>query len=1011
MSAPTAGDEVSAALAEAAHVLPAQGPIEVFVHHNTLHAYQSLPFHQAIACAEEELGAQGYLDEAEYRAAYAADRISDDDVRWAIARFGPNDLPEALPVRPQDLLRAMMHGALPPLSRDVLEVLRAEGRWASSFDPGLDPHTRRQLVIETTAWLDEALRADDSLMLFARRLVGPRVEAVENGLLAKGVSDERARNEALRRALRPLGLLPARSMLDDALRTRGEALSAYALWGACVELFGWDAVLAPAPFDIAEFTANQWTRDFMVPLCASFLDRGMARWTMPRRELGMFAAFRELYRRRELPLPSWLQGLDAQLEKSHLQGQTAEDLVREIPADRRVDRLKSLFRQLPGWGGMFHRLELFPVPELPNVRLVDFAATMILVDECAHRTALARTEDRRRTRPLQVAEGVLALYGGAQRLGLSARDLQALSKPGKKALVKVSEMFDRRARTVVWQEAYERHHEVEVIGALRARPEPTPPPTTTLQALFCIDEREESFRRHLEEVLPSVRTFGVAGFFGVAVEFLPIDDVSSMALCPVGVTPGHRVEETPHPDDTARAAQRKTRLSAWARLRTAWRSTTRSVAGGGAASLLAGPIALAELAARVLAPRSTAVALDAVERALVPPVRTVLSREREQDETHTIDGRLVGFTFAEKAQRVKTSLENVGLTSGFAPLVLVVAHGSSSLNNPHRSAYDCGACGGRNGGPNARMFARMANRPQVREALRALGVDIPAQTHFLGAVHDTATDAVTFFDEHAVPESLREDLVRARATLDEVSRRNAHERCRRFASAPVNPSLDRALRHVQGRAVDVSQARPELGHATNAVAVIGRRALTRGLFLDRRSFLVSYDPAADPTGGILERILAAVGPVGAGINLEYYFSRVDNERLGCGTKLPHNLVGHLGVMNGASSDLRTGLPKQMIEIHEPVRLLMVLDAEVSVIEGVAARQPAVRELVVNRWVRVVARSPSGQGWFAWRAQGFERWDGPRSELPTVANSRLWYEGHDGFRGPSLVQSSEVARVA
>jgi uncharacterized protein YbcC (UPF0753/DUF2309 family) len=303
----------------------------------------------------------------------------------------------------------------------------------------------------------------------------------------------------------------------------------------------------------------------------------------------------------------------------------------------------------------------------------------------------------------------------------------------------------------------------------------------------------------------------------------------------------------------------------------------------------------------------------------------------------------------------------------------------------------------------------MANRPQVRAALARRGIHVPDGTHFVGALHDTATDGITFYDEHEVPAALQLALAAAKGTLAEVSRRSAHERSRRFVSAPRDASPARALRHVEGRAVDFTQARPELGHATNAVAVFGRRALTRGLFLDRRSFLVSYDPTTDPSGAVLERLISAAGPVGAGINLEYYFSRVDNARLGCGTKLPHNLVSHVGVMDGARSDLRTGLPRQMIEIHEPVRLLVVLDAETETVEGIVARQPVVRELAVNRWIRVVTASPSGRGWFAFDGARFVPWDGPDVDLPRVRGSRAWYEGHMGFRPPARIGSIEGAR--
>jgi hypothetical protein len=150
--------------------------------------------------------------------------------------------------------------------------------------------------------------------------------------------------------------------------------------------------------------------------------------------------------------------------------------------------------------------------------------------------------------------------------------------------------------------------------------------------------------------------------------------------------------------------------------------------------------------------------------------------------------------------------------------------------------------------------------------------------------------------------------------------------------------------------------------------VVGRRELSQGLFLDRRAFLVSYDPSIDPSGVVLERTLAAVGPVGAGINLEYFFSTVDGERLGSGTKLPHNVTGLFGVMNGAASDLRTGLPKQMTEIHEPVRLHLIVEATPEMLTEICRRQPAVAELVMGEWVRLAAVHPETRQIFTFDAR-------------------------------------------
>src|SRR5262249_50376835 len=182
----------------------------------------------------------------------------------------------------------------------------------------------------------------------------------------------------------------------------------------------------------------------------------------------------------------------------------------------------------------------------------------------------------------------------------------------------------------------------------------------------------------------------------------------------------------------------------------------------------------------------------------------------------------------------------------------------------------------------------------------------------------------------------------------EALHRNAHERARRFHSASLALSLDEARAHLENRAEDLAQVRPEWGHATNAICVVGRRERTRGLFLDRRAVLVSYDPTQDDAeGSILARILAAAVPVCAGISLEYYFCRVDPARCGCGTKLPHNITALVGVMDGAASDLRTGLPWQMVEIHEPVRLLIVVETTAAALLRLMGRNEMIGRLVRN----------------------------------------------------------------
>lgn len=67
--------DLDASIAHIAHWLPAQGPIKDFIHHNTLHAVQHLPFHEAVAVAAKMLGARSYLPLEDYQRLYRQGRI------------------------------------------------------------------------------------------------------------------------------------------------------------------------------------------------------------------------------------------------------------------------------------------------------------------------------------------------------------------------------------------------------------------------------------------------------------------------------------------------------------------------------------------------------------------------------------------------------------------------------------------------------------------------------------------------------------------------------------------------------------------------------------------------------------------------------------------------------------------------------------------------------------------------------------------------------------------------
>lgn len=614
-------------------------------------------------------------------------------------------------------------------------------------------------------------------------------------------------------------------------------------------------------------------------------------------------------------------------------------------------------------------------------------------------------------------ESVHAVQGGAWRvfhlaqfLGLAADEIRSLSPQERDRVIGALDAFPATAHGPVWLVAYERHYREEVLNALannrgrgRWKTRDTRP---RAQIVFCIDEREEAIHRHVEEIDAGYETLGAAGFFGVAMNYRGLDDHDATPLCPPVITPIHHVAEVARPRETAHLETHRRRANWYDVLHNAYWETKRNAVSAYFLLDLVGLPQSVPLFGKVLAPHRYARAVKKIRQRFIPPVRTALAVSRTDEpprdsaaQQHTE----LGFTGGEQADRVETMLRNMGLTHGFARFVVFTGHGSLSMNNPHESAHDCGACGGKHGGPNGRAFAALANRPEVRAVLRERGIDVPADTWFVGAMHNTCSEEYTFYDVEDIPATHRQEWGRLTADLDEARARSAQERCRRFASAPKDASLYRSLLHIEGRSMDLSQVRPEWGHATNACAVVGRRSITQGLFLDRRAFVISYDPSQDPDGLILERILLAVGPVGAGINLEYYFSTVDNAKWGSDTKVPHNVCGMIGVMEGAMSDLRTGLPKQMVEVHEPMRLQLIVESSPAILGAIYGRQAAIRELLDNAWVHLIAMDPDTGAFHLFvPGVGFVAWEGSVTPLAEVKSSFDWYKGKTDFLAPALV---------
>ncbi|WP_262965306.1 DUF2309 domain-containing protein [Methylobacter psychrophilus] len=1060
-------EQIIAALNDLDHILPGQAPIIDFVHHNTLHGFQHLPFEDALAAFTTLTGISAYLPEIQSRLFYQQGRINDNDLTAALAKC-PDLKTEQIVctlknhvITQKDIYCIALLFDLTGISVSQLNWQIEELEALNTVQMGVPEPIRSRLFADDghqdavikTLWESILSKLDlQQATLHPEALLDLSLEHAEEWLIAyQGLQN-------------PLETLHRNDFtaLDQLLSQVGDSIT----------LRGF--ILALSGVDILDDVHPQ-----LIRICASAMDEGVASWHTPeRRHLGLYAAWRATVIYDANPflheLPDWQQ-IMSELPEDAVDTIILQLTQLEIPPIQWAGYLRRLALELPGWSGLINWRQHHPNYQAVNdasPQLADYLAIRLTLDrlwlnqvcrdtwKCAAKISTLRAYFRKNLSEFTVRQSVYQgdlpeyltqraealliqtdpdrhnradwqqladliwtwqcspiaenstqhtlhnscwrLFRLCQHLGLNATDIEALQETDLLAMLALLDEFTITQRSKIWLYAYENNYRESFFQALRAnhhrgrwaKRESRP----DAQLIFCMDDREEAFRRHLEEFNPAIETLGTAGFFGIAMNYKGLDDRKVTPLCPVVVTPAHEVQEVPRiGNDKALACHNRGRkLNQWL-ANCLHHGLRRNLLLSHPIIDAIAPLALLALLAKSLLPKTQYGLLASMAQRISPPVKTQLNfTSTDNIAVASSDQPKSGFTDGEQADRVAGLLRNTGLTYEFSELIVLMGHGSISQNNPHLAAYDCGACSGRHGGPNGRVFAAMANRPEIRKLLLDRGITIPSDTWFIGAEHNTCNETIIWYDLADVPPEQLASLSKLQEALRHAQQMSAHERCRRLASAPRQPTPKEALAHIKERATDFSQTRPELGHATNASAVVGRRSLTQGVFFDRRVFLISYDPTQDTDGKLLEGILLAVGPVGAGINLEYYFSTVNNERLGCGSKVPHNVTGFFGVMEGASSDLRTGLPQQMIEIHEAMRLQLLVEAKTSVLERIYADQKDLRELIGGGWIHLSAKDPdSGEIFIFEPNTGFVRW---QAEVKALA---LYDKSEDCYRDQTL----------
>jgi len=653
-----------------------------------------------------------------------------------------------------------------------------------------------------------------------------------------------------------------------------------------------------------ELNKSQELDRIMSKWLSSFLDEGLAEWEMPFKSEGFYTAWR------------LLAIYDSELGDTSLKEipKTSSEALQQLVGNKDPKEIVSIFTQhlaaLPGWTGYIkHRKE--------------------------------SSSDWQLAYPICLKDYLAARLWTAQKL-----DLPLLEEREKINLdTKLPDL------KYIWLKAWEQSWQQKMITTLShpssANKSDTDNELPDAQLVFCIDTRSELIRRHVEDK-GNYETFGYAGFFGIAMDYVSLKDGISRKACPPIVSSAYTVSECTQIGKNKKflAHERKIENSKFIeyflkRMKNMLPSAFGYVEGSGLFYGLS-------LVGRTLLPRQLYKVIEKMESEIESMSQPNISKNTQDNFNST------EIALEEKVAIVKAAFTLMGWEH-YAPLVLFVGHGSHSANNPFGSSLECGACAASPGRHNARMLAQLANLPEVRSALAEWhNIIIPDETIFVGAEHNTTTDAIILFDSE-IPESHRELVQSCKMDLIKAQRTATQDRL---------DSKANSVAIAQKKASNWGETRPEWGLAKNAGFIIGPRNLTKGINLESRCFLHSYNWELDVEGKALEGIMQGPMVVTQWINNHYYFSTVDNDIYGGGSKITHNVTGKFGVVQGNGGDLKMGLPLQSLYssdknmYHQPLRLSVIVQAPVQRVSEILLRNENLRMLLDNEWIYLMVMDPT-----------------------------------------------------
>jgi uncharacterized protein YbcC (UPF0753/DUF2309 family) len=651
---------------------------------------------------------------------------------------------------------------------------------------------------------------------------------------------------------------------------------------------------------------------------AALFDEHVSVWNKQKKQSELFRSWKIESQIDRTPEIMGLSGFRSSIKKLPDDYQT---FINNFLSDLKLDKedteayLHSLLLKVMGWSSFISGMDFHnKLYEGNNSNLIEFLAILLSWENYFLNHSKRKEEIR-------------AIW---YKDWYSGEPINSLQNESLEIALLFQEALDRTSQRILKQQ-FTQHKVEDLAQKIKA------------QMIFCIDVRSEVYRRNLEMVNQSVETIGFAGFFGFPIKYIPLGYEQSKNQCPVLIPSSALVKET---------SEKKVKASSNRISKHQIAKTWKKFKSGAITSFgFVSPLGLSFL------PKILLDSFQITER--------IKDSNKNKKNKYLFQNRsldLSAINLDEKVTMAAAALTGMGIKDQLAPLVLIAGHGSSSLNNPHASGLDCGACGGHSGEVNALTAQYIFNDPEVRNKLREKGIHIPNSTLFLACLHDTTTDEIHFIKDNSIPETHKKQLHEIKQSLQIASKKTRLERSLRLNIDINSDSLIDSK--IKSRAQDWSQIRPEWGLAGCHSFIVAQRKHSRGLKLDGKSFLHNYNWNSDNGYKILETIITAPMVVTSWINLQYFASTTDNKHYGAGNKTLHNIVSGIGVLEGSSGDLRIGLPLQSIHNgqnfeHIPIRLNVVIEAPIDAINNILEKHKNIQQMFDNKWIYLHRMNENG----------------------------------------------------